>query len=97
MFGSPEWALAINHPIRAEQPSEHGGERGLRLKLREDSMETEFSLALQGPKACNKLPSKHAAKGFDRQKEAVRCWDPSTMIGSQSSGRYDAVNMRVVQ
>lgn len=60
-------------------------------------METELPLALQGPKARYKLSSKHAAKGLDRQKEAVWCRNPSTTVGSQSSGRYDAVNMRVVQ
>ena len=48
-------------------------------------------------KAIHKLTSEYTAKDFDRQEEACRRRNPAGVIGRQSTGRNDAVNMRMVQ
>ena len=96
MLSPAEGAFAIDHPIGAEQPAEHRRERGRGLQVRERSMKAEFPLMVEFAKASHKLTSEYTAKDFDRQEEACRRRNPAGVIGRQSTGRNDAVNMRMV-
>ena len=97
MLSPAERAFAIDHPLGAEQPAQHRREGGRRLQVRERPVETEFSLAVEFAKTLHKLTSEYTAQDFDRQEEVCGRRNPAGVIRRQSTGRNDAVNMRMMQ
>jgi len=96
VFGSAERTLGIDHPVGAEQGSQHGGERRQRLERRKATVKFEPAGGMQFPQTGGELPAKDTAEDLDGQKEAGRRSDPPGVIGRQSAGRNDTVDMRVM-
>jgi len=59
-------------------------------------VEAEFVLRMQLSQSVYELASKYLAEDIHRQEEASLGGHPPGMVGSQSAGRNDAVNMRMV-
>jgi hypothetical protein len=96
VFGPAERALGINDPVGAEQGAEPGGERLRCLKMGKITVKPQLSLTVEFTEALHKLAAEDAAEDFHGQKEAGLCGDPALVIGTQTAGRHDAVNMGVV-
>ena len=60
VFGPAERALGIDHPIGAEQPAQHGGERGRCGQARQAAVKAEFAGRVQfpqiRPRTCRERP-----------------------------------------
>lgn len=59
-------------------------------------MKAELPLMVEFAKTLHKLTSEYTAQDFDRQEEACRRRNPTGVSERQSTGRHDAVNMRMV-
>jgi len=57
----------------------------------------EFAVGVEFAEARHELAAEDTAEDFDGQKESVRCGDPALVVGTESAGRDDAVNMGMVQ
>ena len=97
VFGSAKRAFAIDHPIGAEQRTEPGGERWGRLEMGKVTVKSQLAFGVEFAEARHELAAEDTAEDFDGQKEAGLCGDPALVVGTQSAGRDDAVNMRMVQ
>ena len=58
-------------------------------------MESELAVAKGALESCHKLAAKDATEYLDGKKEGVTSLDPTRVIDGESTGRNDAMHMRV--
>ena len=97
MFSTAERAFAINHPIRTVESAQHSCEDMRLLQRGKFAMKTEFTGGVEGAQTGDKLTPEDSAENLDGQKEVAGRSHPACMVGRQTAGRHDTVNMRVVQ
>jgi hypothetical protein len=77
------------------QGSQPGG-KGLRLSKKcEISLEAELAITESLPEGIDKLSAKDSAQHPPGKKEPLRCGNPVRVIGRESAGRNDAMDLRV--
>ena len=97
MLSAAKRPLGVNHPIGAEQGTEARSERFWRLQPGQCSGKSEFAVAVELAKTGDKLAAEHSAEDLDREEEMRRRADPAGVIGSQTAGRNDTVNMWMME
>src|ERR1035437_4972313 len=65
--------------------------------MRQRTVKSQLAFGVKLAEAHHELAAEDTAEDFDGQKEAVRCGDPALVVGTESAGRDDAVNMGMVQ
>jgi hypothetical protein len=64
--------------------------------MRQLAVKSQLALGVEFAQTLHEFAAKDTAEDFHGQKEAGLCADPALMIGAQTAGRDDAVNMRMV-
>ncbi len=96
MLRTTEGRFAVDHPVRAEQLAEKGGE-GLRLSQKLPvSVEAELAVGEGTPESRDELASKDTAEHLDGKKEATARVDPARGVEGEPARRNDAVDMRMM-
>src|SRR6266704_5502437 len=95
MLWASERAFRVDHPVLSEQGSQRGSKC---FRLSEESqVSVEAELAVrEGALECrNELAAEDATEHLDGKKERVAWFDPAGVIGRQSTGWHQAMDMRV--
>src|ERR1700686_2745054 len=95
MLGSSERTFRVDHPVLSEQFSEPRRESPWLCEERQLSMESQLAVAKGALESRNKLAAKDATEHLDGKKEGVTSLDPTRVIDGESSGRNDAMHMRM--
>ena len=91
-----EGTLRVDHPVVAEQLTEPGGE-GLGLGEKSQiSMKSELAIGKRAFESGHELATENPAEHFDWQKERVTGFDPTGVIGRQTTSRDYRMHVRVV-
>jgi hypothetical protein len=97
LFRSAKGAFGVDYPSGPEQQTKPSRERPGILKLRECSMKAQFALGMQLAQAVHKLAPEHFSQNCDGQEKTSLRHLPSRVVGSQSAGRNNTVNMRMMK
>ncbi len=93
MFWAPKGRLAIDHPVLPEQWAEECSECfGFCQKL-EIPVEAQLALREGLPESGDKLATEDSPQHLDGKKEAVARGDPALVIGRETTGRNDTMQM----
>ena len=95
MLWSSERTFRVDHPVLPEQFSEPRRESLCLSEERQLSMESELAVAKGALETCHKLAAKDATENLDGKKEGVTSLGPTRVIDGESSGRNDAMHMRM--
>ena len=88
--------LGVNHPVGAEQGTQQCRERLGRTQRSQRSGESQFARVVELAETGDKLATEYPAEDLDREEEMGRRGDPAGVIGGQTAGRNDTVDMRMV-
>src|SRR5208282_5493879 len=95
MFRAAERRFGVDHPVLSEQEPSPGG-KGLGLSEPcQISVKVELAVLERSLETSRELAAKHAREHLDGKKEGVARLDPARAIGRQTTGRNDAMDMRV--
>ncbi len=90
-----ERRFQVDDPVLSVQGSQPGG-KDLRLRKKcEISLEAELAITESLPEGIDKLSAKDFTQHFVGKKEPLGCGNPVSVIGRESAGGNDAMNMRV--
>jgi hypothetical protein len=93
MLRSSEGSFAVDDPVMAKQLPEPGGEDlGLREEF-EGAMEAELALGENALQSGHKLATNTRLSTLLGRKKRAASWDPSRVIGGQTTGREDVMDM----
>jgi hypothetical protein len=97
MLRAPEWPFDVKDPVLAIEFADEGV-KGLRVReMLQFAVKADLALGECLVEGILHLPSKHSAKRLLGQKEPVAlCSYPAPVIEGQSTGRDDAVNVRMM-
>src|ERR1035438_9584651 len=96
MLGSAEGRLGIDYPLFAAQQAQQGVELTWLSQVGCSAETTEFSFLISLLEEGQHLAPEEAAEYAHRQKEAGSACDPAGMIEGESTGRYQAMQVRMV-
>src|SRR5260370_14128604 len=88
-----ERRFQVDDPVLSVQGSQPGG-KDLRLRKKcEISLEAELAITESLPEGIDKLSAKDFTQHFVGKKEPLGCGNPVRVIGRESAGGNDAMNM----
>ena len=94
---SAEGALGVYDPVVTEEGSQPGAKSAWLCEVPQAAVEVEIAAMKSSSESGEELTTEDAAEHGDGQEESVRRTDPSVMIGSQSAGSHDAMDMGMEQ
>jgi len=94
VFGSSERSLGIDHPVLTKERPQKSMEGFLPGELFQASGKQQFPLAESELETGAKLAAKYAAQHFYRQEEGITRVNPALVIGRETTGRDDAMDVR---
>jgi hypothetical protein len=94
LWATERW-FCIDHPILSEQWSQPGSESLRQSERCQIPREAELAVPEGALETSNELAAKNATEHPDGKKEPVGRCNPQGVIGRQSTGRNDTVDMRM--
>ena len=92
----PERRPHVDDPIVVVERCEIGAESGGVVEIGELTTELELSIVEGSDEVVEELPSEHPCEHENRQEESGPTRDPTRAVGRQSSGRDEAVDVRMM-
>ena len=94
---SSEWPLGVDHPVVTKQRPEKSIECFLVGQPLRTARKHQFLLLESAFQTSNELAAKHAAEHFHREEEGVARVNPTLMIGRETAGWDNTMDMRMNQ
>ena len=95
VFGSSERSLGVDHPVLTKERPQKSMEGFLPGEWFQASRKQQFPLAESELETGDKLAAKYAAQHFYRQEERITWVNPALVIGRETTGRDDSMDVRM--